>query len=284
MTKKALPWRVRSHPAKATGEVQDRWLKGGEGVVLASVPVIGTILAMVFEWGFLSFYRVPISVAAFDVSHIVRASALTALGLAIFFGLRALMLRWDSSRSVALRLVGSCWPWMWSALLVSAMAPSYWWLPLGLIVGMVVMTVLNGWRARKNGRALSDNIHRILDLEREGLPPGPARWSNFGRASHAAFCVVAGLMLVKTYGLRTAEWRTEYWVLKQEPTLVFVERYGENLVFARFDPSTKRLQGETLIKSSGAGDLILVFQRIGPLEKSSWPKSQALNVRPSVQP
>lgn len=278
MTMKVLPWRTRLIRPEAKRDEQARWLLRSEGLLLASVPVLGTMLALMFEWGFLSFYRIPLSVAALDVSHVVRASALTALGVAVLAFLRLVMYRLDNSSSILLRLVGSCWPWMWSAFFLVVLSPSYWWFPLAAIGAMVIGTVFNGWRAkRKNGRILSENILWILDRERERLPPGPAKWSPLGQAFFAVFCLFMSLSIVKSYGARAAEWREEYWVLKDEPTMAFVERYGEHLVFAKFDPSTKRLVGEAAIVKYGDVGVRMLLLRPGPLLASSRPSPTELN-------
>mgnify|MGYP000429717973 CR=1 FL=1 len=47
-----------------------------EGIILASVPVIGTTPALIYKSGSLSFFRVPLSIATLDISHIVRVTLL----------------------------------------------------------------------------------------------------------------------------------------------------------------------------------------------------------------
>lgn len=277
MSKKVLPWRARLSQPDVAIEGKARWLLRGEGFLLASVPVVGTMLALMFEWGFLSFYRIPLSIATLDISHIFRASALTGLGIVALIFLRLLMHRWDNSSHISLRIVGSSWPWVWGTILLASLLPTYWWFPFAMILFMAIGTVYNGLWLRKHGEVLRESILRILDNERERLPPGPARWSSLGKALFVAYSLLMCLTLVKTYGLRSAEWREEYLVLKDDPAMAFVERYGENLVFAKYDPSTKRLSGEILMRNYSEGGVHLLLQRVGPLVAASSPAPKPMN-------
>jgi hypothetical protein len=267
MTKKqAIPWRSRQRRLVSNSAVPDQGLPFSEGALLASVPVIGTTLALLFESGFLSFYRIPLSVATLDITHIVRASLWTAVGVAAVVYMHLIMHEWDRSPSLWRRLVGSSWPWLTAPVYFVYLYPSYWWLLPCALAFMIVGTLFNAWRGRKNGKTLVENTMRILDLEREQVNSKATIRSTSASVIPFAVLLMCIATAVNHQGVRSAKKKMEYWVLKEDPTLALVERYGDNLVFTRFEPSTRHLNEEVLIKKFGdVGGLQLQLKEIGPL-------------------
>lgn len=54
-----------------------------EGALLAAIPFAGSVIALAFEAGYLSFFDVPVTLLQLDFTRIVTASAVVAL-LSIF--------------------------------------------------------------------------------------------------------------------------------------------------------------------------------------------------------
>lgn len=264
---------VRSTTDKSDSK-NDRLL-ASEGFLLAAAPFVGAALTLMFESGFLSHYNVPMSFVVLDLPLIARTSLGTALGLALFTYVSVLMHEWDRNRaSLTRRLVGSSWPWLFAPLILVLSFPSdptYWWLLPGGLAIMVVGTLINAWRLGHKDKSLRSNAMAILDAEwdRDQKSPRPTTSQTM---MFVGALLLALFLAVRQQGLRIAESRSEYWVLADEPTLAMIERYGDTVIFRKFDPTTNELSTELQLRKIGEEPALrLTLVKTGKLAKQRQP-------------
>ncbi len=77
-----------------------------EGAVLAGVPVFASLVAYLYEFGFLSFYKVPPSFIQLDFTRILTATAVVLLAIVLFLMLLTTAADVSSGRHPLVRALG----------------------------------------------------------------------------------------------------------------------------------------------------------------------------------
>lgn len=243
-----------------------------EGTLLATVPIVASFFAYLFEFGYVKHFDIPASFIQLDITRILTATAVIIFAAAIFLIALAPAADVAMSGNPIQRAVGR------------AMLFAIFWVPLFFLIenstkwiGLAVMIclVLLGDLVpplfnRKSGLKYLD---RLSAAEEEVRQNQSSTYRNskelVGRlvlTPVSFFFFVSFLVILLGSGL--AKIQSSYWVLAQEPNAVLVAQYGELALFKRVDLATKEITGELLIiKFSDSTSLKLNQIDIGQLKR-----------------
>lgn len=235
-----------------------------EGAFLAAIPFVGSLIALEYEEGYLSFFDVPTSVIQLDLIRIISISIVLAF---MFFGLLLLLdlivAVVDSKHPIRQALLT---PLLFALILgivltlSSAPATKWWSLAIVVIVAGATEFVPPLFK-KEAGTTYLERLSKSLSEETQRMRAQSASTNKltYGRqltnfVALTLFC----MMIVFTLGHKEAENKSDYWVMANDPAKLFVRKYGDLLVFKSFDPQSKQVGSElSLLKLSDSRPIIL---------------------------
>lgn len=247
-----------------------------EGLILASVPFLGSCVSYLFEVAYLKHFNAPISLIKMDVTKIMSANIAIGVLSAIFIGAAITVIRFfsDSNKTIVRAFAGPLVNTMVAAAFVGISPVQH---KVEIIIGIFIVLLVNqyGWALflGRNGERYSIRLRKQIDetghfgsLPITGIP--------------LAISVVffAGSLLVG-YSQKYAEIKTNYFVDSVDETKFLIEMYDDVAIFGRYDPLTRELENGVTIQKLEGDNLSLTIKSIGPLKNPHSPKDifEAIN-------
>lgn len=258
---------------------------GGEVTVVVLAPFLGSLIALVFEAGYLKHFGVPASLIQLDLVSILKPTAsVIAAGLAFLY-LMASVADWLASRDVFVRVLGHvaslCLP---LGVMVFAAAPSL--DTLGVIAGFAalffLLQVVPPIFEFGTGLPYKDRLARSVEEERRAADAAAeskptASNAIMDRVLVPAFLICVFCIVLFARGIGTAEDQTDYFVLDDQPDTVLVAQYGELMIFKRANLVRKELTDQMELRKFGEGvaQVKLSLKSVGPLKSVATQKKEA---------
>jgi hypothetical protein len=226
-----------------------------EGLLLAALPVFGSLTAFAYEVGHLAYFGVPLEFVDIAFHRVVVATLLLCVPVLVTIAVlvpaaivefklkakRPWLAKW-LPMTAAILSTGLAVGWVvadeymaitvWIALVLASAA-------LALLAFGIsrVLRVLMDWaaeRAENLGAPIPNYIVKgvqariVLGLQAAGLMLG---------------CLAAVSVLSAHIGYFVAALSKQHYTLQDEPDMVLVRKYGELFLFAKFDASAHKLTG-----------------------------------------
>jgi len=245
-----------------------------EGLLLASVPFLGSLLALTYEAGYLSFYEVPITLVQLDFVRIVTASAVVgffALLYLLSFVLGGLFVQGEHPVRRAFAL-----PFAQALLLVPIFLvipgpATRWWVLAGLMVLSAAAYLVPPLFNRTPGTTYTQRLASALAKERVASETYKQDRPIAYAVNNRLLAPLAGLffatLIVFAMGRSSASDKTVHWLTKEQPPWLLVANYGDTLVLRSYDVTTRHLGPELrLVKSTEVPSIVLVRERTGTVQ------------------
>ena len=140
-----------------------------EGIVLAIIPFVGSLVALTYETGYLSFFDVPATFVQLDFVRIVTASAGVALFVAAYLValvFAALVVQGPNPLRRALALPLSAAFLLGPIFLLTPGPPGRWLVLAGLMVLSILGYLIPPLFSRRSGTTYMQRLSADLDSER----------------------------------------------------------------------------------------------------------------------
>lgn len=225
------------------------WLT--EGILIASVPVYAYILMLSFVIGYCDFFQIPVSFASLNLLTMLWIGLRLAIGLIILFFFTAfvygfLKVLHNKITEAVLLLVA------YAGLLVLEIDLRLPWRDWRWTLALLAFYLTNMI------------IFSFLPLPRLYISP-PV--SNMLRRAFFVFpWLTISVSVAMDMGRAVATNQRDYLVPASAPTTVVLSYFGEKLVVAPFDRSTKEVEPSFwVIKIGEDPKLLLRWESVGPL-------------------
>ena len=221
-----------------------------EGVLLALLTAGAYAVTFAFEVGYCNFFNIPL--------YLIEPSTGSVLLTAIFLGVASMMLiqlgqvtgvalRFIPSTTLKIRIAFGILLWGIPALLVT----SWTWLQLVNLCLMTLVLYLDYIFAFIFKRKLpvverlkfGDEATKVAVLS----PFDPIESALGKTASGGAAFIFLTLLIASVLGALTARSQQWFYVLKEDPTLALVKRYGDRFIGIRYSGTPPTTTGEYVI-------------------------------------
>jgi hypothetical protein len=255
-------------------ESKKTWLT--EGILIASVPVFTYILMIAFVIGYCDFFLIPVSFVSLNLSTMLWIGLRLEVGLffVLFFTAPAYWILRSYSNKIAntvlvllpyagllllqisLRLPWRDWRWSLVSLAAFIAASFFFYFSPGPFPPSML-------------RSISPNAANMIV-----------------RASLVLPWLAISVSVAMNMGRAVATDQRDYLVPASAPTTVVLSHFGERLIVAPFDRSTKEVEPSFwVIKTGEDPKLLLRWERVGPLHPkpegaSSTPASATTPTQP----
>ncbi|WP_312570987.1 hypothetical protein [Stutzerimonas balearica] len=223
-----------------------RKLATSETAIIATLPIAGTLVALLFEAGYLSYYRAPIDLIKIDLTKIFIACAFVAAGtsaiaiLAFIIGhiitgkhpiQRALIV--PTFMSAPLFLIS-----FWSPINYSFAVA------IGFFLIQIAFTFLRPLIRGKKDRSYLENLKEANEAE---LNQKPAKEKITIDIKNYSLLIVFVAAMVFGLGHRYASEKEYYFTVTDLPENIVVGIYGDTIIIAECDLSNKSLKNSLAV-------------------------------------
>lgn len=242
-----------------------------EGVVLAIIPFIGSLVALTYEAGYLSFFDVPATFVQLDFVRIVTASAVVAFFVVAYFialvfagfvvqGSNLLSHVLAFPLSVAFLLV--------PILLLTPGPPGRWLVLAGLMVLSILGDLIPPLFSRHSGTTYMQRLS--ANLESESPVHNDHKTKDSSTTLNKIIFPISVLFFVTfaifALGRNAAAEVTTHWVTKDDQAWLLVRSYGGVFILKSFDPATKQIGSELrLLSPDNSAAATFIRKEIGKL-------------------
>lgn len=288
MAKPQMAWRRKQVPVQNEKSARPKSDRLSEGVLIALVPFIGSTLAFLYEAGYLWFFSIPQSYIKLDLPFIIQSSMMVTLVGILFIAVIQLGKEWGSQRKSQFKRIASKSIFYLVVIggLLFAFRPDAWreWLLVLLGFGILGVVLVYGeaWWLGDRKVPFDQRVDAVLSSERWGHENSNSPFSAILLALLLAVAVCSGVF---QQGVLSGKSKTTYWVLKSDQTLLFIEQYGDNALFRRFDRIQKKLLPELQVRKVGDGaplDMVQIEVAGGVLGQTILPTRPAPNAPASA--
>lgn len=215
-----------------------------EGLLLAVIPFIGTLIGFIYEAGYLSFYDVPISVVRMDFGRIITSTMLVFLFLMLWFIGLHFSLSLPTSTNVIKRALFK------PILRLLIFVPFFYLIPDipygGLILGggfilLVLVRLIPPVFHRKTGTSYTERLSLYI-VETEAT-----EHKIDIKISDIFFLILIASALVFGIGRNAGIKKEYYWVPEKFPNMLVVGFYGDTAVLKEFDDSFKVIKKKMIL-------------------------------------
>jgi hypothetical protein len=218
-----------------------------EGVILATLPILGTLSAIAFETGYLSFYDVPAELIEVSLPRIIRAIFTISIIVAILWYLGSRLYAGVTSDSKRIRVIHNLLLFAPLSLYLFWQVYSHPYLLTAFIWPLLLsLAYFSNRLFGPNGR-FSEKFPNTAQAYIDGQKFAE-RAEQYQLIFLAPFSL--GLILLFSFGIIgywTARLERTAWILTENPSYLMVRKYGDNYIFKNFD-----------IKSMEIGDSLIV--------------------------
>ena len=206
-----------------------------DNLLIAAIPFLGSVLALIYEAGYLEFYDVPVSFITLDFVSVVLGSVVVVQSFAFYFVAILLASRMAENRSPVVRAIFlPTFLLVFTApLLLLFKQSSIQWIALGaLYILMVAEKVLPPAFDRTSGGRYIQRLELLLEYEAEAEE---VRMAN--RKPRVITTIIVCIFMVafvygsiREIGYSSAARETKHWTVVADGSWVMVRRYGEIFV------------------------------------------------------
>jgi hypothetical protein len=243
-----------------------------EGAILTLLPIAGSLVALVFEIGFLSFFDIPLVLVQIDFIRIVVATFLVGFFFAVLFGgllFVGLVTRHSNplGRALAYPLVMAVFfsPFVYFL----PKARENWWLLAILVLLVALASTLPPLFSRKGKSYLAllqEQLQQEEEAELEHQIQRPIANAIGKKILPSLGLLFFGTFIVFALGRDYAQSRTVHYALQGAPEWILVTSYGDTLLLKNFNSRTRVLgTALRLQKPADPTTTILVRRNIGRL-------------------
>lgn len=240
----------------------------GEGFVLATIPFIGSLVAFVFEAGYLSFYGVPWTFIQLDFTRVVWASGYVVFMLLPYLMAFSFLVKLLTASHPIFRifLVVLIPPLLIGALL--ALSPfaihQWWWVPILLWGLLAIQFFLLPFIFKKDGGSYLDRVKADLRDFSNPKSPSPLSDSIDNKVLPTVSLMFVLALVTFIIGKNFAKNEAEHWVLSDRPDMLMVRNYGDTVLLKRVSLSTRELTNTLeIVKVSDSKNLDLKKVMLG---------------------
>lgn len=237
-----------------------------DAVVLALIPLAGSLISVTFEAGYLSFYGAPATLVHLDLPQIVTASLFVAVVLAVliaFFEIVIAIVRGKHPvrRSLASPLSVALFGGPFIAFI--HWPSTKWWWFFGFILILAILELIpplfagsGSYVDRLSAKVASDDRH-LNDMSGK-------EDRNLSFIKTALAFLIFGSFLVYLVGRDYAEKKSGYFVLDGSNDIL-VTNYGDVMVLKSYNPTTKEIGNDLLLMKVDSSKVRLSYVFTGPL-------------------
>lgn len=243
----------------------------GEGIILAAIPIAASLVAYLFEFGYLSFYEAPPTLIQLDISRILSSLIVVIGSFALYLWIGLLVASTSTGKHPLTRAVGKAllFPVAWLPFFVLLPEMQYRWSGfLALFLGPLLIDLAAPMFQRKSGLKYWD---RLAASEEKPTPPTSLKDETIV-GKYGAIVVTPILVtlmfgfLIVLLGDAWARSKAVYWVMGDQPESVLIAHYGDTALFKKVDLKTKQLTDDLIVlKLSDSAPLKLRQVRLGAL-------------------
>jgi prepilin signal peptidase PulO-like enzyme (type II secretory pathway) len=251
---------------------QDKGIALSEGIILAAVPVVAYLFAFVFEAGYATVFGIPIQFITLGLTNVFVVGGsllLVTLILLIIADLATMVLR--QSENPIYRRLSTLAPLLFASfglLLLEVGTPLRSAL-IGLLVGWLLIIFFQFVFPILSQRGESTYHNKLLaqelhDARMGGLFSSIAR--RYGGVYQLIYFLAIALFVTYYAGQADAFRERTFLVTESVPECVVLRIYGDEMVCAPFDRSTRKVEPRfTLLRLSANPIPSLRREQVGPL-------------------
>lgn len=204
-----------------------------EGFVLATIPFIGSLVAFIFEAGYLNFYDVPWTFIQLDFTRVVWASGYVVLILIPYLMAFSFFVELLNASNPILRIFVVL---LIPPLLVSvifALSPleiqQWWWIPSLLWALLATRFFLLPFIFKEGGENYLDRIKADLRITSNRKALSSISESIDNKVLPIISLIFVFALITFLIGKNFAKSEVEHWVLADRPNMLLVRSYGDTL-------------------------------------------------------
>ncbi|WP_180124939.1 hypothetical protein [Rhodoferax sp. BLA1] len=239
--------------------------------MLALIPFLGSLLALTYEAGYLSFYDVPITLVQLDFVRIVRASAVVGFFALLYLLSFVLVGLFVQGKHPVRRAFGL--PFAQALLLVPIFLVipgpvTRWWVLAGLMILSAAVNLVPPLFRGIPGTTYTQRLSSMLAKERVASDTykqeRPIAYAVNNRLLVPLGVLFFATLIVFAMGRNSASEKTVHWLTKEQPRWLLVANYGDTLVLRSYDVTTRQVGPELrLAKATEVPSIVLVRERTG---------------------
>lgn len=249
-----------------------------EGVVLAAIPFVGSLIALGFEVGYLSYFDVPAEYVEVGFNSIVAATAALAIPVALLWIYLAQIIRFFEATHPIWHVIGQAMIYTLIPLvvvLIGHRSSKELFIPLGIFVFFIVAYLTPPLFKRDSSTPYWGRVKSEIKMDNKTVAEGKKRKS--GEFLDLLLVPLTAVFFTVAFcgylGYSFARGEKARWVLEDDPRYLVVRKYGELFVLKQFDPTTRTLVDSIQIKKLDDGKSIRLKKlEIGELVKPQGKK------------
>lgn len=237
-----------------------------EKVLFALIPFVGSLVAFLFEAGFLSFFDVPVTFLQLDFARIVTASGYVTIAIAGLLMLISFAAEIGKGRHPILKVISKALIpviFFGAFFVLFSTDQAVWMLLVGFMCFIILLELLPPIFQRSSSNKYWDRVAIAVNSKSEDSKDGGKLDKIVTSIGFLGFAS----MYVFLLGVHCAQEKTRYWVLNDQKELLLVANYGDTLILKKFDPAKKELANYLEIrKISDSLPIQLTVEKIGKLQ------------------
>lgn len=233
-----------------------------EGMLLAVVPFIGSLIALCYEVGCLTYFDVPFEYVDVGFNRIVAATAALSVPIIMLWIYLAQIVRFFEAKHPLSHVVGRSMIYTLiplAGVLLRNESAKELLIPFGVFVFFICAYLFPPFFRRNKECSYWERVRDEIEEDDASFSSNAAR-----RRSGKFLDILLVPFSVAIFGggfcgylgyssARAEQWR---WVLEDDQSYLAVRKYGEVYIFKQFDPSTNMLSDSMLIRKLDAGKAI----------------------------
>jgi hypothetical protein len=253
------------------GQSAKSWIT--DGIMIAAITAFAYVLSFLYEAGFCTSFNIPLSFISLSLTTILTAAGGLFIVIIMLFGVIHILYMigiLDTKNPVSLAfqrttlfsllllanvlLYGRCWiGWIRTA---------------GTLLFFLLLEFIFPLITQRGKGSYRDKLTAQVELEQEARSFGNILRTRFGNMGVIMFLIIwYGLMTAHTAGRAQAHQQEEFLVIDHSPEVVVLRIYGEYLITAPFDRSTKEIEKKLYIfMLSDNSPTLLTLEKAGPLK------------------
>lgn len=235
-----------------------------EGIVLAIIPFVGSIVALTYEAGYLSFFDVPATFVQLDFVRIVTASAVVAfffVSYLVTLAFAGFVVQGRNPLRRALAQPLSAAFLLAPIILLAPGPPGRWVVLAGLMVFSFLGYLIPPIFSRRRGTTYMQRLSADIDNEESARDGQRTKVTSatYNRIIFPSSVVFFVTFAVFSLGRNVAAEATTHWVTKESQPWLFVRSYGDTFILKSIDSSTTQIGSELRLlapENSAAATLV----------------------------
>ncbi|MBH1971743.1 hypothetical protein FK216_09770 [Moraxellaceae bacterium AER2_44_116] len=248
------------------------WIKR-ENVILAVLPVFGSLVALAFEAGYLSYFDVPAEYIELGFIRVFVSTAVIAFPVTMLWAYIGSMIDFGRAEHPFLKVISNAMLYTFFIIVIVIIGHRYeydYLIPVVFFIAVVLMYLVPEAFNRKKGVPYWERVKQSLAEESSLSEGGKSAGREFKDiVIMPATCAFFGLLFCFSIGRYYAGLTGARWVMTDRPEMIFVRKYGDYIIFKAYDPKTRTLLSNVEILKMGLDKpLKLKLVMLGQLSSS----------------